>query len=333
MNDDLDFETLMRLTSGKRGTIDCACPKCGPYRKSKVNQIRKVLRIWDDGELVTFNCERCGLHGWAKDDKHVHAKRHEPQPKAASANAGDKSGIARFLWDKARPSPGTIVESYLKSRSCWIASPNIRFLPGRNEHPPAMIARFGACDTPVTGVHLTKLKADGSGKAELEDKVKIMLGSSLGQPIIIHDNPERGEASLCEGIEDAASMAIATGWTAWAAGSARRIPSVVPLTLSFERLFVGVDFDPTDRAAEKSVQRAFQTRRDLIPLRFAKALGIKDRADANMALRRFGPPSIMAVIEWCEAQARHYRGEIGFGQMSREMLNAAGVFSQIAEAA
>jgi hypothetical protein len=44
-----------------------------------------------------------------------------------------------------------------------------------------MIARFDFGD--VTGIHLTKLKPDGSGKPGAE-KDKLMIGPSRGQPVI-----------------------------------------------------------------------------------------------------------------------------------------------------
>ena len=82
--------------------------------------------------------------------------------------------------------------------------------------PAIMITRFGGVG-PATGIHLTRLRADGTGKADVE-KPKIMLGPSQGEPIIVHDNPERLDLFISEGIEDAASIAVATGSTCWAAG-------------------------------------------------------------------------------------------------------------------
>jgi hypothetical protein len=49
-----------------------------------------------------------------------------------------------------------------------------------------MITRFGGVGQ-VTGVRLTRLRADGTGKADVE-KPEIMLGPSQGEPIIVQDN-------------------------------------------------------------------------------------------------------------------------------------------------
>ena len=46
---------------------------------------------------------------------------------------------------------------------------------------------------------------------------------------VIHDNAERLDLFISEGIEDAASIAVATGSTCWAAGSAGSITSSLPL--------------------------------------------------------------------------------------------------------
>jgi AAA domain len=71
----------------------------------------------------------------------------------------------------------------------------LRFLPAAGDFPPAMIAAFGIPEEPepgvlaisaneIRGVHLTRLKPDGSGKAGTE-RDKIMLGSSSGWPVVL----------------------------------------------------------------------------------------------------------------------------------------------------
>jgi hypothetical protein len=91
----------------------------------------------------------------------------------------DRLGLARWLWAKRKPISGSIAETYLRSaRSYGGRLPEtLGFLPGRGDHPPAMIAAFGMAIEPdepgklaigvdaVKGVHLTRLLPDGSGKA------------------------------------------------------------------------------------------------------------------------------------------------------------------------
>jgi hypothetical protein len=290
-----------------------------------------VLRIWDDGgDFISFWCARCETPGWAKQDGETAPRREvgrEPSPPEP-----DKADLARYLWSSSLPLRGSLAETYLRSRQCFIPSENLRFLPGRGDHPPSMIARFGSGE--VTGVHLTKLRADGLGKAGTE-KDKIMIGPSVGQPIMLHENLEHSELVTAEGIEDAASLALVTGWSAWAAGSAGRIASMVEAATAFDRVFCSVDLDwgkkERVRAGPNAIRKTQAIRADVIPLHFEKTLGFKSGLDANKALIRFGADPVMAVIEWCDAQARMSRGEIGFNQMQAACSRALGIFAALAE--
>ena len=152
--------------------------------------------------------------------------------------------------------------------------------------PAIMITRFGGVG-PVTGIHLTRLRADGTGKADVE-KPKIMLGPSQGEPIIVHDNPERLDLFISEGIEDAASIAVATGSTCWAAGSAGRIAALMPLTRGFDNLFIAAD---DDFAGRRALRRAGEIRPDVVHLKFANG------ADANEMIRQSGADTITASID------------------------------------
>src|SRR5262249_20307265 len=136
---ELDLDQLCALTAGKSGIIDAACPLCGPQRRTPINRIRKVLRIWyDGGNFATYSCARCGASGWAKGEVHHTAKSPEP-PKPPK----DRGHIAQLLWGRAQPIIGSLAEVYLRQRQCFMLSGALRFLPPRDEHPAAMVARFG----------------------------------------------------------------------------------------------------------------------------------------------------------------------------------------------
>lgn len=328
-----DRDRLRQLNGGHVGVYDVACPLCGPDCRTPSNRTRKVLRIWDDGDFITYKCARCDVSGWAKDAQVEHLPRREPK---AEATAPDRSELARWLWSKSQPLAGSFAAAYLRSRFCFIDSPNIRCLPAHDKHPPAMIARFG--EGAVTSVHLTKLKADGSGKAGT-DNDKIVIGPSIGQPIIMRNNLERGELIIAEGIEDAASLVLCVDWNAWAAGTAGRIAAVVAMANDFDRVFVAIDLDKWKRtergawippAAEVAFAKARAVRSDIIPVRIAKALGRRDSVDANKALIQFGREIVAAVIEWSFIQDAYARGHISFGAMERESAAAQGVFNRIA---
>ena len=87
------------------------------------------------------------------------------------------------------PNPGHHCEIYLRCErgiTCPLPA-TLRFLPGNDQYPPAMIAAFGMAHEPEPGViaieadvvravHLTKLTADG--RKHPDDPNKIMLGSA-----------------------------------------------------------------------------------------------------------------------------------------------------------
>jgi Toprim domain len=317
----LDLAQLRKLTGGKVGTFDVACPLCGPERHANVNKQRRVLRVWDDGAFVTYCCARCGASGYAHDRAAVAST--VPQKPQATTPERDRSDLARYLWAASQAAAGTLVETYLRSRQCWIESPALRFLPARGDHPPAMIARFGGVG--FTGVHLTKLRPDGTGKAGT-DKDKIMIGPSAGKPIVVATNRERCEVIVAEGIEDAASLALVTGWSAWAAGAAGRIPAMVGALSEGRKLYLAVD---NDAAGGEALRKARATRPDLVALRFARTLACRAAIDANKALLQFGAEAVLASIEWCEAQSDYANGAIGFHAMQRAVARADGVFRSL----
>jgi Toprim domain len=182
----------------------------------------------------------------------------------AQGRAGARQKRCRTIsLERSEPAKESPVETYFRSRGCWIDTPSIRFLRARGEYFHAAISRFGI-DGKTNGVHLTRLRPDGTGKAGT-DEDKVMLGPSVGEPIVVKDNPESLDLFITEGIEDAASIAVATGLTCWAAGSAGRIPTALPLARSFETVFVASD---ADFAGRRALQLAREKRPDIIALDF-----------------------------------------------------------------
>src|SRR5262249_19675677 len=141
-----------------------------------------------------------------------------------------------WLWSRRRPITGSIAEKYLHEARGIICPlpPTLAFLsPAKLEQHPAMIAAFAMVDEPEPGVlgrprdvgsvHLTLLRADGSGKADAQPN-KVIVGSPLGHPIIVAPPNDLMGLAITEGIEDALSAHQATGLGAWAAGSASFMP-------------------------------------------------------------------------------------------------------------
>ncbi len=226
------------------------CPRCGGTDRFSIN-IKKQC----------FNCRRCGGGDVIVLVQHLDSadfvkavetltnrgSRSIPAPIKATAllnkDAGDYERQqhlkAAWLWSHHRPIAGTIAERYLREAraiTCRLP-PTLGFLPpSKPEHHPAMIAAFALAAETETGtlaepqnvrsVHLTLLRPDGSGKAEVT-RPKITIGSPGGKLIMVAPMNDMMGLAITEGIEDALTVHTATGLGAWAAGSAPFLPNAI----------------------------------------------------------------------------------------------------------
>jgi hypothetical protein len=179
-----------------------------------------------------------------------------PQPpKGSSEYERQQHDKAAWLWGRRRPIIGSLAERYLREARRYTGPlpPTLAFLPPGREHKPALIAAFALPDEPEPGmlgqlrdvdsVHLTLLKPDGGGKAEV-DKAKLIVGSPGGRPIVIAPPNDLLGLAICEGIEDALTAHQATGLGAWAAGSAGMMPKLadaVPIYIEVVTIFAHAD--------------------------------------------------------------------------------------------
>ena len=145
---------------------------------------------------------------------------------------------AQYLWLQRARIERTPAETYLRAARGY-GGPlpaTLGFLPpSKPEHHPAMIAAFGLVDEPepgvlneprnVTAVHLTLLRDDGSGKADVE-RPKLIIGRPLSRPIVLAPANDLLAIAICEGIEDALTAHASTGMGAWAASAAGFMPAL-----------------------------------------------------------------------------------------------------------
>jgi hypothetical protein len=144
---------------------------------------------------------------------------------------------ARWLWEHSQPAAGTPVELYLASRAI-AATEAIHYLPAKPPQHlhPAMVVPFAVSEEPepgrlvippatITAVHLTLLRADGSGKATCQPNKK-RIGRGPGRPMVIAPANDGLGLVIAEGVEDALSLHQATGLGAWAAGGATFMPAL-----------------------------------------------------------------------------------------------------------
>jgi hypothetical protein len=261
------------LTGRRLGAFDVPCPLCGPLRRSARNRRKPVLRIWrTEADFATYHCARCGEQGFARDRDN---RNRAPDPaRLAQARAetverdralrAKRQQLALWLWQRRRPIAGSIAETYLReARGYGGPLPaTMGFLPPRGDHHPALIAAFGLAlevepgvltigDDAVRGVHLTRLRPDGSGKAMFNDPeqtAKIMIGLSMGSPIVLAPPNDLLGIAITEGIEDGLSLYQDTGLGMWAAGAASRMPALADVVPDFiECTTIVADDDPDGR--------------------------------------------------------------------------------------
>ena len=220
----ITFEAIERLIGHATGEFRTVCPICGPSRSTPKKRKLPVLKIWRDrSDFASFacgHCEACGYavrDGAAKVSREDHARLRAKAVAAAKQSNNERIAKVRWLWSRRLPIVGTVAETYLRhARGYGGPLPGtLGFLPPRGVHAPAMIAAFGLAreiepgvlaiaDDAVHGVHLTRLRPDGFGKAGTESD-KIMIGSSLGCPIVLAPPNDLLGLAITEGIEDALS--------------------------------------------------------------------------------------------------------------------------------
>jgi DNA primase len=163
----------------------------------------------------------------------------DPERAAAQA-AADKAKSkekAWAIWARAFPASGTLVETYLRHArgiTCPVPA-SLRFLhdepywsEGENGRPdvigrfPVMVAPFVREENGrrvLTGVHMTYLRADGTGKAAVPSAKK-MRGEAWGSAIRLAAVEGAAVLGISEGIETGLSvMSVRPDIPVWAAGS------------------------------------------------------------------------------------------------------------------
>jgi hypothetical protein len=276
----LNIEALLRVTGGKLGIHDIACPLCGPDRRAPANRARRVLRVWYvSPDFITYSCARCGETGYVRDRNApratwiTRARVQSEMAEHARAAAADRLRIALALWRLRQPPRGTIAETYLREARGYGGPlpPTLGFLPARGEYPPAIVAAFGMPDEPepgvlalhdanIKGVHLTKLQRNGCDR-ERGEKAKIMIGMSCGAPIVLAPPNDLLGLVITEGIEDGLSAHLATDLGSWVAGSASRLPSISDaIPDCIEAITVLVDADEVGRRHAKELTKRLNAR-------------------------------------------------------------------------
>jgi hypothetical protein len=178
------------------------------------------------------------------------------------------------LWRRRKPIANSPVEFYLRNvrryRDRFPAT--IGYLPASGDFTPAMIAAIGIAheaapgdigiaDQDLRGVHITSLIGDGSAKAGT-GRDKIMIGKSIGSPIVLAPPNDLLGLAISEGIEDGLSVHEATKLGVWAAGSASRMPALAEAIPAYiECITIVADGDDTGRDSAQKLAAALANRK------------------------------------------------------------------------
>lgn len=275
------LDTVVQALHGRRqanGSWPCRCPV--PSHGQGKGDKHPSLSVAQGDERLLVHCFAGCDAGAVLEELHrrgLAVKAFEFSSTQRGGRAGNikhSLGKVLYLWSVREPIEGSIGERYLRKVRQYQGSfpSTLAFLPqSRPDRHPAMIAAFGIPHEPepgrlelsseaIQGVHLTLLKPDGSGKADIEPN-KIMVGKSSGWPIVLAAPNDLLGLVVTEGIEDALTLHDATGLGAWSAGSATRLPSLARIVPDYiENVVVGADRDPVGRRHAQHLRDALLAR-------------------------------------------------------------------------
>lgn len=193
------------------------------------------------------------------DSEEQRLQRQVEAARRETASKAERRRIALWHWERSQIADDTIVVAYLRSRGITVdpLPATIRFSPALPPKFPhrAMIAAFGVPEEPEPGilhmpigsgmgVHFTLLDRCGNGKAGTK-RDKFMVGCSAGAPIILAPPGDSLAITIGEGLESVFSVHQETGFGAWAAGSAGRLPALADKVPAWiESVTIAAEDDP-----------------------------------------------------------------------------------------
>ena len=246
---------VSEVLGARHGEYRRACPQCEKDGRDD------ALAILVDDHGVTWYCHRCHYTGGVNHGREsrivagIRARSDRP-PTDVPLRWSER---AEGIWCRTVAISGTIGEDYLRNRYCLTppADGDLRFLPAQRAYPPRLVAKVTdfVTNEPMS-LHLTKLLADGSGKAGTE-RDKLLLKGHQKKGGVIRLWPDESvtlSVALAEGIESALSAAQLHS-PVWAAVDAGNLGDLAVVD-GIETLVVFADHDEAGiTAARKIVTR------------------------------------------------------------------------------
>jgi putative DNA primase/helicase len=185
------------------------------------------------------------------------ASGHRPSTRSDA----DSLAFVKRIWREATAASGTLVETYLRSRSLTTPVPaTLRYAWLRHRESrrslPCMVAAVQAADGRLSGLHRTFLRHDGRGKADVQPAKK-MLGSCRAGTVRLAAAGRR--LALCEGIETGLSIRqVCPDLSVWCALSAGNLDRLA-LPPALEEVVLIADGDPVGLAAARRAAQRYGT--------------------------------------------------------------------------
>lgn len=180
----------------------------------------------------------------------------------APAERTNRVGEALAIWDMSVPAARTPAEAYLASRGITLPlPPSVRFsrLPyGSSGLLPCLVASVQDAEDAVTGIQRTYLAGDGRGKAAVA-KPKLSLGKVSGGAIRLGKLNGGSTITVCEGIEDGATLWQALSEPVWVAAGASMLPAM-QFPACVRSIIIGADNDDAGAIAAQKAAKAFTDR-------------------------------------------------------------------------
>lgn len=234
----------------------CPCPSCGRGPKDDTCGV-----TIDDSDAFVAHCFRCG---WAtswrpRQTMQAAPRRSAPRPPIQNDKRPFDSYLAG-IFNAATSITGTVGQRYFEGRRCIVPDcRDVRF--HRNVRGfPAIVSRVtdALTNKPLT-LHLTLLRADGRGKADVSPNKFFMPGyAKAGGCIRLVDDADVEQGlGLAEGLETALSV-MAAGWgPVWATCDAGNL-AAFPVLSGISSLTIFADHDKSgtgQRAADQVARR------------------------------------------------------------------------------
>ncbi len=239
------------------------CPACG-YKNAF------SLSLSRDGKPLAYcHVNQCEMRPFLRSiynrDSEFHSVFHsQPLQRYATAktagNHVETEIIPYHEWDRCTGNDP--VTKYLRGRGITIdIPPTIGYQKLRNDETKEMhhtmagfIMRVGQRD-PIAK-HITYIKADGSGKADVPIQKKIFCSFHGGAVMLA---PPAYEMAVSEGIESGLSFQQGAGIPTWAALSSGNIPNLIlPPKPMASKVVIAADYDKAGLDAARSAQARWE---------------------------------------------------------------------------